>query len=127
MFGDKIAPSTSNTLITDGSCGEPTHQGDDEFEASEDSSQNSLSLNVPKPTKITYLDFNDPFSLVDHASGAPHVSRFSSLAWVGCGGDVYVLDCLTEGFIRIEPEVDNPNGTWLELDTFRFNCCSRNL
>ncbi|KDQ63526.1 hypothetical protein JAAARDRAFT_120193 [Jaapia argillacea MUCL 33604] len=58
---------------------------------------------IPDPKSITYVDHENPFSLVDHASGAPHISKLSSHAWVGCGGDVYVLECLGKGHIRIEP------------------------
>jgi ATP-dependent helicase IRC3 len=70
----------------------------------------NLPLDIPKPTNVTYLDFDDPFSLIDQASGAPHVSRLSSLAWVGCGKYVYVLECLSEGFIRIDALEESSSG-----------------
>ncbi|KAI0932110.1 hypothetical protein AcW1_000677 [Taiwanofungus camphoratus] len=57
---------------------------------------------IPDPKSITYVDYEDPFALVDNAYGAPHVRKVSGLAWVGCGGDVYVLECLGKGYIRIE-------------------------
>jgi len=41
--------------------------------------------------------------MVDSFSGAPHVTRLSPNAWVGCGSDIYVLECLGKGYIRIEP------------------------
>ncbi|TFK57061.1 P-loop containing nucleoside triphosphate hydrolase protein [Heliocybe sulcata] len=56
---------------------------------------------VPTPKTVTYTDYEDPFSLVDGASGAPHITM-SRNAWVGCGGDIYVLECLGQGYIRIE-------------------------
>lgn len=62
--------------------------------------------NVPEPKSVTYIDYDNPFALVHQASGAPHILRLSQNAWVGCGGDVYVLDCLGYGFIRIEPVHD---------------------
>ncbi|KAF9237313.1 P-loop containing nucleoside triphosphate hydrolase protein [Melanogaster broomeanus] len=46
-------------------------------------------------------------------SGAPHISKLSSNAWVGCGNDIYILECLGKGYIRIEPipeDEDNPAG-----------------
>lgn len=66
---------------------------------------NSFSggANVPMPTSVTYTDYENPFSLVDESSGAPHVAKLSGNAWVGCGGDVYVLECMGKGHIRIEP------------------------
>jgi ATP-dependent helicase IRC3 len=58
---------------------------------------------VPNPKSVTYTDYENPFSLVDQSSGAPHIARLSSNAWVGCGNDIYVLECLGKGYIRIEP------------------------
>ena len=58
---------------------------------------------VPKPTAITYVDYEDPFALVEESSGAPHISAISKNAWVGCGGDIYVLECLGKGYVRVEP------------------------
>lgn len=59
--------------------------------------------NVPTPQSVTYTDYENPFALVDESSGAPHIAKLSGNAWVGCGGDVYVLECLGKGHIRIEP------------------------
>ena len=61
---------------------------------------------VPEPKSVTYIDYDDPFSLAHSSSGAPHVLTMSPYAWVGCGGDVYILDCLGKGWIRIEPVYD---------------------
>ncbi|KIL70887.1 hypothetical protein M378DRAFT_183448 [Amanita muscaria Koide BX008] len=58
---------------------------------------------IPQPTAVTYIDYEDPFSLVEEASGAPHVSAISKNAWVGCGADIYVLECLGKGYVRVEP------------------------
>ncbi|KAI0322660.1 P-loop containing nucleoside triphosphate hydrolase protein [Amylostereum chailletii] len=59
---------------------------------------------IPDPTAVTFVDYDDPFSLVNHASGTtPHIMKLSSNAWVGCGDDIYVLECLGKGHIRIEP------------------------
>ncbi|KIM85139.1 hypothetical protein PILCRDRAFT_817121 [Piloderma croceum F 1598] len=65
---------------------------------------------VPNPKSISYTDYENPFSLVDQSSGAPHIAKLSSNAWVGCGSDIYVLECLGKGHIRIEPvEADEEN------------------
>jgi len=58
--------------------------------------------NIPDPKYVTYIDYDDPFSLVDQSSGAPHIYKLSSYSWVGCGDDIYVLECMGKGFIRIE-------------------------
>jgi ATP-dependent helicase IRC3 len=30
------------------------------------------------------------------------VAKLSPNAWVGCGNDIYILECLGKGYIRIE-------------------------
>ncbi|KAJ3857816.1 P-loop containing nucleoside triphosphate hydrolase protein [Lentinula lateritia] len=67
--------------------------------------------NVPDPESVTYTDYEDPFAFVSKFSGlSPHINQLSSYAWVGCGNDIYVLECLGKGFIRIEKveETDVP-------------------
>ncbi|KAG5724657.1 putative ATP-dependent helicase IRC3 [Termitomyces sp. T112] len=59
--------------------------------------------NVPRPTMVTYTEYEDPFSLVGDSSGAPHISMLSKYAWVACGSDIYVLDLMGRGHIRVEP------------------------
>ncbi|KAG7099100.1 hypothetical protein E1B28_000974 [Marasmius oreades] len=61
---------------------------------------------IPSPKSITYTDYDDPFSFVEGSSGAPHIMSLSLHAWVGCGGGIYVLECLGKGFIRLE-KVEN--------------------
>lgn len=70
-----------------------------------ESSPDSLD-DVPEPKSVTYIDYENPFALVHEGSGAPNIHTLSSYAWAGCGGDVYVLECMGKGFIRIEPEDD---------------------
>ncbi|KAI6153633.1 P-loop containing nucleoside triphosphate hydrolase protein [Pisolithus tinctorius] len=65
----------------------------------------SINTELPDPKSVTYIDYEDPFAFVDNFSGAPHVLKLTSNAWVGCGGDVYVLECLGRGYVRIEPFV----------------------
>ncbi|KAG6336098.1 hypothetical protein ID866_2995 [Astraeus odoratus] len=68
-----------------------------------DTTSTDTSQFVPDPTSITYIDYEDPFAFVDNFSGAPHISKLSPNAWVGCGDDIYVLECLGRGYVRIEP------------------------
>ncbi|KAH7916425.1 P-loop containing nucleoside triphosphate hydrolase protein [Hygrophoropsis aurantiaca] len=65
------------------------------------------SNEIPDPKSITYLDYENPFAFVDQCSGAPHISKLSPNAWVGCGNDLYILECLGKGYIRIEPVAEN--------------------
>ena len=58
---------------------------------------------VPDPKSVTYIDYEDPWSFTHNSSGAPHIRKLSQNAWVGCGGDVYLLELLGKGYIRIEP------------------------
>jgi ATP-dependent helicase IRC3 len=58
---------------------------------------------IPDPTLVTYTDYENPFSLSHGSSGAPHIAKLSANAWVGCGGGIYVLECLGKGYIKIEP------------------------
>lgn len=61
---------------------------------------------IPEPTSVTYYDYDDPFAMVDNFSGTPHISRLSPNAWVGCGPDIHVLECLGKGYIRLEPNTE---------------------
>lgn len=73
----------------------------------EDLSSSTQTIStVPDPKSVTYIDYDDPFVLVHEASGAPHIIHLSRNAWVGCGDDLYILDCLGNGFIKIEPAHD---------------------
>ncbi|KAI0735086.1 P-loop containing nucleoside triphosphate hydrolase protein [Earliella scabrosa] len=63
--------------------------------------------NVPHPKSVTYIDHDDPFVLADQASGDPNIRQLSRNSWVYCGDDIYVLELLGKGYIRISPiEVD---------------------
>ena len=92
---------------------------------------------VPRPKSVIYLEYENPFSMVSEvSSGAPHVATLSKYAWVGCGGDVYVLDLMGKGHVRIEPQ-ETPEGiltycpcsyprlTALYRQTFRSTLYSR--
>ncbi|KAF9076236.1 P-loop containing nucleoside triphosphate hydrolase protein [Rhodocollybia butyracea] len=66
-------------------------------------SETSDGDDVPDPESVIYTDYEDPFAFVSKFSGVPtHVNKLSNNAWVGCGNDIYVLECLGKGFIRIE-------------------------
>jgi ATP-dependent helicase IRC3 len=61
-------------------------------------------LSLPDPKSVTYIDYDDPFALVNQSVGtSPHIAQLSQNAWVVCGEDIYVLECIGKGHIRIEP------------------------
>lgn len=64
-------------------------------------------LSVPDPKSVTYIDYDNPFALFNQSiEASPHMVRLSRNAWVNCGKDIYVLECLGKGHIRIEPVSD---------------------
>jgi ATP-dependent helicase IRC3 len=58
---------------------------------------------VPTPDRVTYTDYDDPFAFVQGSRGAPHLARLSPNSWVSCGADVYVLELLGRGHLRVQP------------------------
>ncbi|KAG8916856.1 hypothetical protein FRC01_002836, partial [Tulasnella sp. 417] len=78
------------------------------------SSPRRITSPVPDPEFVTYIDHDDPFSLVAGGSGSPHLKSLSPYAWVQCGPTIWVLECLGKGFIKIErlseDERDNSDG-----------------
>lgn len=70
----------------------------------------SPTYTVPPPLTVTYDDYENPWSLSNDASGSPHLRKMSPYSWVACGGDVYVLECLRAGYIKIEPMVSKAVG-----------------
>ncbi|KZV93999.1 P-loop containing nucleoside triphosphate hydrolase protein [Exidia glandulosa HHB12029] len=65
----------------------------------------SSDVDIAGQKSITYQDYESPFALAADSSGAPHISELSSHAWCGVSDDIYVLQCLAKGFIRIQPIV----------------------
>lgn len=70
-----------------------------------------LEMKVGDPTKLTFTDFESAKAL--HEAMKSKVlfhntaERYSSNAWIDCGGDIYIVDIPpNRGFVRIEREVD---------------------
>jgi ATP-dependent helicase IRC3 len=62
---------------------------------------------VPDPKSVTYIDYDNPFTLLKESiEASPHMRQLSKNAWVDCGEGIYVLECLGKGHIRIEPVSD---------------------
>lgn len=70
-----------------------------------------LEMNVGDPTKLTFIDFDSAKELHDAMKSKVlfhnTAERYSSNAWIDCGGDVYVIDIPpNRGFVKVEREVD---------------------
>ncbi|KAI0669814.1 P-loop containing nucleoside triphosphate hydrolase protein [Trametes maxima] len=102
-----LDPSEFNeeeTLDNVAECLEPLKQHLDEVESPPSAGT------IPEPKSVTYIDYDDPFVLADQASGDPNIRKLSQNAWVRCGEDIYILECLGKGYIRVEPAKDAEDG-----------------
>lgn len=84
-----------------------------------------LEMNVGDPTKLTFIDFDSAKALHEAMKSKAlfhnTAERYSSNAWIDCGGDVYVLDIPpNRGFVRIEREVDEEAQSNRECKLFRM-------
>ncbi|KAI9512926.1 P-loop containing nucleoside triphosphate hydrolase protein [Russula earlei] len=65
-------------------------------------------LSVPDPKSVTYIDYDNPFVLLNQIMRAsPPMVKLSKNGWVDCGEGIHVLECLGKGHIRIEPVLDD--------------------
>ncbi|TDL28609.1 P-loop containing nucleoside triphosphate hydrolase protein [Rickenella mellea] len=81
----------------------------------DNATRESNNTNIPTPDTVSFIDYDNPFALVQGSRGAPHITKLSRNAWVGCGGNVYVLECLGKGHIRIHPKATgDANGPHFE-------------
>ena len=68
------------------------------------SPNNPNATSIPEPTSIGYTDYDHPFETVNVKDKFVHIYSLSPLSWVACGDDIYVLELLRMGYIRIEPD-----------------------
>lgn len=67
---------------------------------------------IPKPKHVSYTDYDDPLSITPNS----HIARMSANAWVACGGDIYVLECLGKGYLKVTRNEDGkPSYPFLRL------------
>ncbi|KAF8807352.1 P-loop containing nucleoside triphosphate hydrolase protein [Phlegmacium glaucopus] len=57
---------------------------------------------IPDPTSILYVDEDDPFTIASGDQKPDHINAMSKLQWVGCGNEIFVIELVARGFIRIE-------------------------
>ena len=77
---------------------ETTESLEKQAEAFEAMRTKSVSPFVPDPISILYTDEDDPFT----AQKPGHINALSKFAWVSCGDEIFVIELLAKGFIRIE-------------------------
>lgn len=67
-------------------------------------SQDPFEISLSDPTKITYIDYDDPQQLQQAMlARSTVVETMSPNAWVDCGGQTYILDVPRYGFVTVEP------------------------
>jgi ATP-dependent helicase IRC3 len=64
--------------------------------------QTDTSDTIPDPTSILYMDEDDPFIVTSDAQKSGHINAMSRFSWVRCGNEIFVIELVTKGFIRIE-------------------------
>ena len=77
-------------------------------EAFEAMHTDSASDPIPDPISILYTDEDDPFTIASDAQKPGHINTMSRLSWVACGQDIFVIELVARGFIRIER-----HGMWM--------------
>ncbi|CBQ70866.1 conserved hypothetical protein [Sporisorium reilianum SRZ2] len=87
---------------------ERSHEAE-QFASSPDeaASQDPFEISLSDPTKITYIDYDDPYQLQQAMlSRSTVVETMSPNAWVDCGGQTYILDVPRYGFVTVERNTD---------------------
>nr|CDI57042.1 p-loop containing nucleoside triphosphate hydrolase protein [Melanopsichium pennsylvanicum 4] len=75
----------------------------DSSEAVEQQQTDPFEISLRDPTKITYIDYEDPVALQKAMlSRSTVVETMSMNAWVDCGGEMYILDVPRRGFVKVE-------------------------
>ncbi|GAA5876947.1 hypothetical protein JCM3774_000548 [Rhodotorula dairenensis] len=71
-----------------------------------------------RPYLLEYTHYATVFDLVESGTGelaSIPVSRLSRNAWVGCGNDVWVLELMGKGFIRVARHPETPDNYQAQL------------
>lgn len=76
----------------------------EEFESDGlEKSNDPFEVQLSDPTKIVYVDYDDPYQLQQAMlSRSTVVETMSTNAWVDCGGQTYILDVPRRGFVTVE-------------------------
>ena len=87
------------TEVADESLDDMERRADEVYSSSADTTND-----IPLPTAVTYVDYNDPFSFLCASKSAtsPYIAMLSRNGWVAIGEHKYILECLGKGHIRVE-------------------------
>ncbi|KIS66081.1 double-stranded DNA-dependent ATPase [Mycosarcoma maydis] len=86
---------------------ERSHQAEQLDSAEVEDHDDPFDIPLTDPTKITYIDYDDPYQLQQAMlSRSSVVETMSSNAWVDCGGQTYILDVPRYGFVTVERNSD---------------------
>ena len=53
---------------------------------------------------VTFTDEDDPFAIASDSQKLGHINAMSGFQWVDCGDEIFVIELVGKGFIRIEPQ-----------------------
>ncbi|SPO25275.1 related to IRC3 - putative RNA helicase of the DEAH/D-box family [Ustilago trichophora] len=91
---------------------ERSHEAESFTCPAQEESQDPFEISLSDPTRITYIDYEDPAALQSAMlSRSTVVETLSPNAWVDCGGQVYILDVPRYGFVTVERHSASPGET----------------
>ncbi|KDQ16273.1 hypothetical protein BOTBODRAFT_30973 [Botryobasidium botryosum FD-172 SS1] len=64
--------------------------------------KSSQAPDIPKPKSVFYTDYEDPLSITPNS----YVTQLSPHTWVACGDDVFVLECMGKGYLKVTKNED---------------------
>ncbi|KAJ9478566.1 putative ATP-dependent helicase IRC3 [Pseudozyma hubeiensis] len=94
---------------------ERSHEAEEFSSSDVENAQDPFEISLSDPTKITYIDYEDPYQLQQAMlSRSSVVEMMSPNAWVDCGGQTYILDVPRYGFVTVERNSDATTGEGAE-------------
>lgn len=96
---------------------ERSHEAEQFDPAEVEKSEDPFEISLADPTKITYIDYDDPHALQQAMlSRSTVVETMSPNAWVDCGGQTYILDVPRYGFVTVERHTPSATDTRTDTD-----------
>lgn len=90
---------------------ERAHEAEQFDPADVEGDADPFAVELADPTKITYIDYDDPHQLQQAMlARSSVVETMSANAWVDCGGQMYILDVPRYGFVTVERKANSDHG-----------------
>lgn len=90
---------------------ERAHEAEQFDSADVEGDADPFAVELADPTKITYIDYDDPHQLQQAMlARSSVVETMSPNAWVDCGGQTYILDVPRYGFVTVERKANSDHG-----------------